>query len=370
MKKILLLHNIATSYYKNIVFNEFFKIHNNFKVIHLGETENIRDWKIDLSDINYPFEILTKGSINNYSKYFFIKNTWRVLTAERPDIVYIGGYFHIAYWTALLWSKINNVKIMLEMDSNKFDHDRKYWKESIKSFFVKKCDFGLTYGELSKNYFIEQGMAKEKIVIKPNVSSSSLFYKANDLHKPHSMTHEKYFIYVGRFSEEKNLKLLIECFYKAKHKVSDTLWGLLLIGSGPKESELLQLVQQLETKDIVFPGFVDKNDLRNFYNHANVFILPSTREPWGLVANEAMMCGLPVVISNKCGCSLDLVKENGYLFDPYNEVELVEILFDYMQNSIDMIMQSKKSLDIIKNFTPELASKRIYEALMLLTRTK
>ena len=96
--KILLIHNIATSYYKNIVFNEFYKHHQNFKVIHLAETEKIRDWKIDLSDIKYPYEVLGKGSIDNYNKFYFAKKIWDKLDQEKPNVIYLGGYFHISFF--------------------------------------------------------------------------------------------------------------------------------------------------------------------------------------------------------------------------------------------------------------------------------
>ena len=317
--KILLIHNIATSYYKNIVFNEFYKHHQNFKVIHLAETEKIRDWKIDLSDIKYPYEVLGKGSIDNYNKFYFAKKIWDKLDQEKPNVIYLGGYFHISFWVALLWAKIHRVKTILEMDSNKFDHVRIDWKEFIKKQFVKNCDVGLSYGELSKSYFIELGMPAEKIIIKPNVSSSSLFYKSNILEKPNCMTLNKYFIYVGRFSEEKNLILMLNAFNKASKQLLNLEWGLLLVGSGPQEKELKSYIEDNGIQNITFSGFVDKHELVKYYNHSDVFILPSIRETWGMVVNEAMMCGLPVIVTSQSGCSLDLVKGNGYCYDSLNE---------------------------------------------------
>lgn len=365
MKKVLLIHNIATSYYKNIVFNEFFKLYNNFKVIHLAETENIRDWKIDLTDIEYPYSVLAQGSMNDYSKWFFIKKIWKTLNDERPNIIYIGGYFHIAYWVALLWAKIYKARVILEMDSNKFDHVREPKKEFIKKFFIKQCDVGMTYGELSKSYFLELGMPIKNIIIKPNVSSRTLFYTDSSLEKPRCMIHEKYFIYVGRFSKEKNLIFLLESFQEAFTKTNAEHWGLLLVGSGPQEDELQKYVKVNNIKNVVFSGFVDKKDLVCYYNHATVFVLPSIREPWGLVVNEAMMCGLPVVVSSQCGCSLDLVDGNGYIFDPFNNSQLVSIFIRYMTNQENILKQRTKSVSIVESFTPETAAQCISKAVSL-----
>ena len=364
--KVLLLHNIATSYYKNIVYNEFYQIYKNFKVIHLAETEKIRDWKIDLSDLHYPYEVLAKGSVDNYSKLYYIKNIWNKLNEEQPDIVYLGGYFHIAYWTALVWCQIHRKKTILEMDSNRFDHDRITYKEKIKQLFVKRCNLGMTYGELSKSYFIDLGMPSKRIIIKPNVSSISLFNKSLEHSKPDCMIHKQYFIYVGRFSEEKNLLLLLESFKKAINPIKNEKWGLLLVGSGPQEIELKKYIEKNNIDNVIFSGFVDKYDLKNYYNHSTVFVLPSTREPWGLVANEAMMCGLPVVISSQCGCSLDLIDSNGYIFDPYHSQELTKILKSYINDEENILEQEAHSLKIIKKFTPKKAAECIQEAVVLL----
>ncbi|MCK5537625.1 MAG: glycosyltransferase family 4 protein [Bacteroidales bacterium] len=361
--KLLLFHNIATSYYKNIVFNEFYKIHNDFKVVHLAETEKIRDWKIDISDIEYPYEILAKGSLNDHSSIFFIRAVWKLLSEEKPDVVYFGGYYHVAYWTALLWAKIYKVKILLEMDSNRFDHVRVKSKELIKHFFITKCDIGLTYGELSKEYFIDLGMPSEKIVIKSNVSSRSLFYQSANLPKLKPLKYKKHFIYVGRFSEEKNLFRLLKAFHEAKTSTRASEWGLLLVGSGSQEKELKDYIVENNITGVIFLGFVDKHDLKNYYNNADVFILPSTREPWGLVTNEAMMCGLPVIISTQCGCSLDLVNGNGYTFDPFDEQELASLLCSYMLDEEDVLSQEEQSIKIIKEFTPEGAAKIIKKAI-------
>lgn len=363
MEKVLLLHNIATSYYKNIVFNEFYKIHKDFKVIHLAETEKIRDWKIDLSDIEYPYEVFAKGSSNDYSELFFVKKMLSALKKENPDIIYIGGYFHISYWVALFWAKLNNKKVILEMDSNKFDHKRVFIKELIKKFFVKFVDVGITYGELSKSYFMELGLSENKIAIKPNVTDSSLFKITTDNH----IFRKKYnFIYVGRFSEEKNLLLLLSAFNKSKNNDISDDWGLVLVGSGGQEKELKEYIKINKIQNIEFAGFVDKNELAKYYTASTVFVLPSISEPWGLVANEAMACAKPVIISSQCGCSLDLVDKNGYIVDPRNQEELSKIMTNYIIGNIDIEKQSLKSLNIIKDFTPEYAAGKIKDAMELL----
>jgi glycosyltransferase involved in cell wall biosynthesis len=79
---------------------------------------------------------------------------------------------------------------------------------------------------------------------------------------------------------------------------------------------------------VFFPGFRQIEELPRFYAHAGAFVHASTTEQWGLVVNEAMACGLPVIVSNRCGCAADLVQEgvNGYTFDPYNVEQLAQLM--------------------------------------------
>lgn len=364
-KKILIIHEIATSYYKNIIFNELYKKYKNLKVIHLAETAKRRGWNIDLNDIKYPCDVLFKGILEDVKKTAFIKEVLKKLKEEKPDIIYLGGYSLIAYWTALIYAKLKGVKIIGAQDSNQFDFKRVWWKEYIKKVFFKSCDSGLTYGTTSREYLMVLGMDKKKITIKPNVTDSTIFRDVQQK-KPEELIYKKHFIYVGRFAKEKNLIFLLSCFRQATDKLKNNEWGLLLVGNGPLEEELKKYIENNAIHNIVFTGFKEKNELSQYYCSSDVFILPSVKEPWGLVTNEAMACGLPVVISKRCGCCADLVKDNGFSFDPYHEEELIEILNKYISNQVDLGYQKQRSLSIISKYTPELAADAILENVKLL----
>ena len=358
MKKVVFIHNIATAYYKNIVFNSFYEKHNNLKVIHLAETEKRRDWKVDLSDIKYPYEVLSKGCLDDVSNFKLLKKILIELNRELPDIVYLGGYYQAVYWFALLWAKIKKKKVIVEMDSNEFDHKRYFLKELIKKAFIKLCDAGLTYGQTSKSYLKQLGMKEERITIKPNVTHKDLFDKSLRKERPKEY-HNKYnFLYVGRFSKEKNLIFLLDSFEQV-NKGTDAQWGLILIGSGPQEEELKSYLSEHGINNVSIISFIDKSELVTFYSHADLFVLPSISEPWGLVVNEAMACGLPVVVSKHCGCHLDLVRGNGFTFDPLDKAELSLILSKYINNKVNITLQKERSLKIISDYTPEKAAEKI-----------
>lgn len=114
------------------------------------------------------------------------------------------------------------------------------------------------------------------------------------------------FIYVGRLSPEKNLKYLIEVF----NTLPDL--NLTIVGFGPLERELKQIAHS----NICFTGAIDNKNLASVYQKNDVFILPSTSEPWGLVVEEALNNGLPVIVSNRVGCAEELVNESVGLIFP------------------------------------------------------
>jgi glycosyltransferase involved in cell wall biosynthesis len=91
--------------------------------------------------------------------------------------------------------------------------------------------------------------------------------------------------------------------------------------------------------DVLFPGFRKGKELGTYYGLASCFILPSLQEQWGLVVNEAMAAGLPVLVSQTSGCAPDLVQEgvNGFTFDPTNPMQLAELMEKIAQSGDSLI---------------------------------
>lgn len=128
----------------------------------------------------------------------------------------------------------------------------------------------------------------------------------------------KNFLYVGRLAPVKNLELLIKVF-----KSFPSL-NLNIVGYGPLESEL----KSISSENIHFLGAIENGKLPEIYQSNDVFILPSKKEPWGLVVEEALNNGLPIILSNRVGCWESLLNEgeNGFKFDFDSEQQLVEVI--------------------------------------------
>ncbi len=131
------------------------------------------------------------------------------------------------------------------------------------------------------------------------------------------------------------------------------------MGDGPLRSELCQLINDLGLEgSVLLTGFRQYADLPAYYGLASAFILASTTDQWGLVVNEAMASSLPVLVSNRCGCARDLVREgvNGYTFDPYDEEGLAELMFrtaDLARGESALQKMGAASREIIKAWGPD-----------------
>lgn len=373
----IIIQNIISPY-KTLLFNTLKKVINDelsFKVLYLAETENIREWKIDKRGIKFPYEVLFKGSINTVNAIKMADKIYKKMNCYNPEIIIIGGYNYFAYWAALIWVKIHKKKIAIIIESHYLDKPRTIIKENIKKLFVSSCDVVFVSGKRHKEYVINLGLHAEKIYIIKGVGGVNISllnqrkikrFKANKIKlcKEMNMPCKNYFLFVGRFSPEKNIIYLLECFGKLQEEGLEE-WGLILVGNGPQKKEIESFINKNKIKNVVLPGFVQKEEIPFYYAISNIFVLPSISEPWGLVVNEAIACGLPVLVSNRCGCYPDIVHdgENGFSFNPFNEKELIKFMKNITRGKYNLEIMSKASLKIIKDYTPEKSSEIIKNAI-------
>lgn len=157
------------------------------------------------------------------------------------------------------------------------------------------------------------------------------------------------FLFVGRYVHVKGLDVLIEA-YRRYRSNADRPWKLRCAGSG-ELSDSLQGEPGIE--DL---GFVQPDELPRLFAEAAAFVLPSTREPWGVVIHEAAAAGLPIICSDACGAGVHLVshKHNGFVFESGNVEHLTECLHAMTSLSPDERMEmSNHSHELSKQYTPD-----------------
>jgi 1,2-diacylglycerol 3-alpha-glucosyltransferase len=267
------------------------------------------------------------------------------------------------------WAKKKGVRLVVMSETRLRDGSRYPLGESVKKRIVSMCDAGLCGGESHRRYLEELGLPKDRVALGYNAVDNQFFSKTRN-EKGFSVGDSEraqiptpYFLASNRFVERKNLRRLVEAYarYAGSFKKSEKKWPLLLLGNGEQCLELMerckelglsvanfentnQLKLQIPAGEgcVAFAGFRQIKELPFFYGGAGAFIHPALSEPWGLVINEAMASGLPILSSKNVGAAEELVRDgiNGFTFDPEKVNELVGLLL----KMAEMRQEERKTL--------------------------
>lgn len=227
----------------------------------------------------------------------------RWILGHKYDELILMGWETLVPWPAIFFAPRR--KSAAQVESSIYESYTTGWRAAIKKIF---------FSRLSKCYCSGKAQAelvralkfRGKIVITKGVG---IF---NYIPQPsyEERKEVRNFIFVGRLSEEKNIGFLINQINKRPELHLD------IIGSGPKEEELKKMAKS----NTRFYGAVKNTQLSTYYQHAEVFVLPSKSETWGLVVEEALNNGLPVMVSDHVGCAPEIVNEhNGVVFKLIDE---------------------------------------------------
>ena len=251
-------------------------------------------------------------------------------------------------------------------ESNEFDYpNRPAHKEVLKRIFVGGLDRAHVYGSSNKAYLVRLGMNPDQVDVKRAVANVNIFATRPE-ERTYSERSAKHLLYVGRLSEEKNAGLILRAMAAAGRKSGEQLLTLTIAGVGPLEKQLRELCAGLDIAHLVeFTGYCPQAELPRLYRSADLFILPSTREPWGLVALEAMLCRVPVAISTQCGCAADVVSlETGWQFSPWSEEPLTQLLVELQGKSGDELrMMGDACYELASQYSAEACAERIIASL-------
>lgn len=279
-----------------------------------------------------------------------------------PEVVGISGYGMVDSRAALEWARRSGATKVMMTESKEDDAPRVWWKEWLKRRLVSRFDSALCGGSPHRAYLEKLGMPPERIFDRYDVVDNERFRKAADevradptlfQHLPGLDDKRPFFLASSRFIERKNLPRLIAAF-AAYRKENPKGWRLIILGTGPDEGLLRRQVADDEVPDVSFAGFQQFESLVAYYSMAGAFIHPALQEQWGLVVNEAMACGLPVLCASKVGACHDLVLdgENGFRFDPTSGNSIQDAL-EGMSSSKDRDAMGRRSLEIIAEWTPD-----------------
>lgn len=300
----------------------------------------------------------------------------RTLQRFQPEAICINGYADPVASATFEYAKRNrNCFVLLWSETTAFDHRRQWWRERLKSYILRSYDGALVAGSPHCKYLQSLGMPAERIRIVGGCVDNDYFGDwADHARKNPEGRHnlglpENFFLYVGRFISVKNLHVLLRAFQQYRRRNGP--WSLVLVGTGEEEAHLRQVAAAQHTGAVHFAGLKQLSELVEYYAFASCFVLPSISEPWGLVVNEAMASGLPVLVSSRCGCAADLVEEsaNGFLFDPEDADAIADVMARISSGIVDLAKMGQRSRERVAAFNPSEFARSTVQHINLLRGT-
>jgi glycosyltransferase involved in cell wall biosynthesis len=373
LNRVCIYHNILWSKYKGVVFSEVHSSSNrtgiNVSFIQVAETQaqRVAIGKIDLSYHRYPYRLLFPGSYESVPTWRRIFALSKDLIRNPCDLVVLPGYEHVEYWAMLFLCILLGRKRAVFCDSTKYDRPKYLWKDIAKGLFFRRCHGFFCYGSRSKEYVLSYGVEEKRIKMRCQAAALPHAYDPENVldeyrANPFKDSTSAKFLYVGRLSIEKGLDDLLEAFSQIHGRSSEAT--LDLVGAGPLQEKLSARVKSLGLEQSVkFLGPKNVHEIAQLFMASAALVLPSHSEPWGLVVNESLSYGCPVVVSNVCGCVPELVLDGvtGYSYPVRDVSALAQAMLNASRLSTDRLAVARKCLDVIKDFSPDNAASQILD---------
>jgi len=266
------------------------------------------------------------------------------LKKEKPDALLVFGWNGFTNWLAFFTAFTAGIKVFLRGESPLNQELMKpAWKRFLKGFILRPLFSEITkffyIGSENKKFYEHYGVPEEKLVFVPYAVNNERFMSTSKLLKANRKElrekllrindNSPVILFVGKLIKKKRPMDLLKAFeiLNTKYDIHNT--ALVFVGDGELRPTLEKYTKEHKLNGVHFTGFKNQTELPQHYTVADLFVLPSgPGETWGLVVNEAMCFGLPVVVSDVVGCAPDLVHngENGYIFPAGNVEKLSEVL--------------------------------------------
>lgn len=357
-KKLLFITNIQSPYRIDF-FNE---IGGHYDVtVWFQNTKSNREWNIQNLGQNFRYRFF---NFEEHSILLNIKNIIKEINSSEFDYYIIGQYNLPISIIAMICLKLKNKPIIINSDGGFIKKDKKI-VFIIKKMLMSMGNHWLSTGKNCTDYMEFYGAKQKNIYEYPFASVSyqknllkPIPEKDKDNIKSDLGLNKIVILTVASFIELKGLDTLIKAFEILQKENKDV--SLILIGGGELKEKYEEYINSNNIKNVRILEFIQKDKLVNYYKISDIFVFPTRGDVWGLVINEAMSFGLPIISSNNAGAGLDLVQNNvnGYNFTT-DDIEDLYMKLKILSNNKELRSYfSKNSLEIIKKFTVQAMAKK------------
>lgn len=310
-------------------------------------------------------------------RYKFLKNYFPSISGNRlwmsinPDIIkglwnghhdaiIIHGYISITNWFAFLGAWLTRTPILfrgetiLRPNQPRF---RQVMKYLYLKFLFSKIDAFLPIGTRSREFYFAYGVTENRMFLTPYSVDNEFFItqmkiwhkRKEEIKKGLSISEDTpVILYASKITKRKNPMDLLIAFAQLRQKAA-----LVFVGDGELRLILESYVKDKSIANVFFTGFKNQTELPKYYAAADIFVLPSSYEPWGLVVNEAMCYALPIITTDTVAASADLVYhgKNGFIYPASNVDKLAKYLTKLLQEPELRKKMGKRSFKIIEKWS-------------------
>ncbi|WP_191566669.1 glycosyltransferase [Metabacillus idriensis] len=367
MKKVAVVTNIMAPY-RIPLFNELIKYKEyEFKVFFCGLKTKDRAWEIP-NNINFQFKITSNKFI--YMKGRGLKDgraipisygLYNDLNNYKPDIV-ISSEFSVPSIISSIYCKINRKKYISWSDGTLHtEKNISSLQKTLRKYLIKNSQSFIASSSDTFDNYLYYG-AKRELIFKSLLTVDTNFFTTEK--KQYQKGKTINLVYCGSLNESKGIYNLLLLFKELISLKEDL--GLIIVGDGPERNKMEEMVENLKLGEkVIFKGFLQPPQLKEVYSNSDLLIFPSLSDTFGLVVNEAMCAGLPIICSQYAGAARDLVSdENGLIINPLrNPEELSKEIFDkFLKRPNELVELGINSRNKILNFSPSLVSRGFYLA--------
>lgn len=289
------------------------------------------------------------------------------LLKEQWDIIVISGYATPTGMIAITYLSIIGKKFAISADGGMIKNDNGI-KYKIKKWLISKASWWLSTGKVTTEYLVHYGAKISEVFEYPFASvracdMGKITKNKTDVRTNLGIQEKFVVISVGQFVERKGFDVLIKSCSLLRGDI-----GVYIIGGRPTE-QYNKIIEELKLENITFVGFKTQEELRKYYMAADLFVLPTREDIWGLVVNEAMASGLPVITTNKCVAGLSMINDgkNGWIIPTEEYSTLADKINVFFGSEEKMHEMSSEAIQRAKEYSIEkMALKHIEIFKMLL----
>jgi glycosyltransferase involved in cell wall biosynthesis len=297
----------------------------------------------------------------------------------------VHGYASINALQAILAANALGIPVLLRAESWLADRIRSPWKLAAKSAFFQILAKGiaavLPIGTVNAAYWTHYFGSSVPQFLMPYAVNNDYFARLakaaepreNELRTELGLSADRpVILFASKLQERKHADHLLEAYssFIADRALQDRPY-LVIVGDGEQRARLEAQAQQFGLEDVRFAGFRNQSELPRFFQLADVFVLPSRHEPWGLIVNEVMAAGCPAIVSTDVGCHADLVTDgiDGCVFPVGNIAALADALRRVFSTAGSAAIMGERARERISTWTYEEDIQGLRRALSAVTRS-